>query len=346
MPSLYRPVSFMAAVSLVFAGCGDGDNGDGPDNEAPTAAFTFSCNALTCSFTDVSTDPDGNDDITAWEWDFGGDGTSDQPSPFHTFTTAGNREVTLIITDTHGATSSQTQAVTVSRAPTAEFISNCNALTCNFTDMSTDPDGNDDITAWGWDFGDPASPDNTSGEQNPTHSYTYTELTEVTVTLTVTDATGNQATTTQTFEVLPAANLECEDGLPNCELFLEDNASVVATLTSRDCELSGYTFKVFMTPPGGTPVTETLFTDGCDVPVGTEFDLQSNAIFEAGTVITAQLISGGHNLEPPPTFRVRALSAYPEWVLEFDDGAIGPETDPNEPDFNDLVITITATPQP
>src|SRR3989454_11892107 len=35
-------------------------------NQAPTAAFTASCPALTCSFTDQSSDPDGS--ITTWQW--------------------------------------------------------------------------------------------------------------------------------------------------------------------------------------------------------------------------------------------------------------------------------------
>ena len=55
-------------------------------------------------------------------------------------------------------------------------------------------------------------------------------------------------------------------------------------------------------------------------------------------------MSGGGTLALPPALRLQDGSAYPSWTLEFDDGAIGPDVDPNEPDFNDLVITIVAHP--
>ena len=40
--------------------------------------------------------------ITAWEWDFGDGGTSDQPNPVHEYTMAGMYDVTLIVTDANG----------------------------------------------------------------------------------------------------------------------------------------------------------------------------------------------------------------------------------------------------
>ena len=55
--------------------------------------------------------------------------------------------------------------------------------TIQFTDTSTDEDGN--ITAWDWDFGDGT----TSTEQNPTHA--YDSLGTFIVTLEVTDNDGN-----------------------------------------------------------------------------------------------------------------------------------------------------------
>jgi PKD repeat protein len=344
----------MAALSLVVAGCGDDDGNDGgPDNQEPVAAFTFTCTDLTCQFTDGSTDPDGNDDITTWEWDFGGDGESDEQSPSHTFSAPNVYEVTLTVTDASGATSTtEPQRVTVpstgNQAPAASFDVECAALECTFTDTSTDPDGATDITGWEWNFGDPNDPDAGSTEQSPTYTYSFTDITEVTVTLTVTDAGGATSTAEETFTVTPAADLQCEDGTPNCELPIEEDAIVTWTVTSSECELSGNTFKVTITPPTGTPVEETLFTDGCNEPVDVPHQFQNGAIIVAGTVITAQLISGGQELEIPPALRLDAtINTYPTWELEFDDGAraFDPVTDPDEPDFDDLVITITADPQ-
>jgi PKD repeat protein len=332
----------MAALSLVVAACGDDDNGGGPDNQDPVASYTFECELLVCTFTDTSQDPDGNADITARHWDFGGDGESDEQNPTHTFSAASTYQVVLTVTDAAGATSTQEQAVTVSttpgnQPPVAAFTFECSALECTFTDASTDADGT--IASYLWDFGD----GETSIEASPTH--TYAAAGEVTVNLTVTDDAGDTGETSQTFDVSNPSGLECADGTPDCELTIEADAKVTVTLESSDCELSGNTFKVVITPPGEAPVEETLFTDGCNTPDGTSFQLQSDAVIVAGTVITAQLISGGSDLQIPPALRLTPTSAYPNWTLEFDDGAIGPETDPAEPDFNDLIITIVATPQ-
>ena len=343
----------MAALSLVVAACGDDDdNGGGPDNESPTANFEPpTCAQLSCQFTDASTDSDGEIDSRSWEFESGTPETSTEPNPAVVFSAAGTYTVTLTVTDNEGASDDFEREVTVTgapgnAAPTAAFTVDCASLECTFTDASTDTDGT--IASYAWDFGDPTSADNTSTEQSPTHTYSFTELTEVTVTLTVTDDDGAETTTTQTFDVSPVAGLECSDGTPNCELPIEADAIVVATLTGSDCELSGNTFAVTITPPGGTPIEETLFTDGCNEAVGTEYQLQSGAVFVAGTIITARLISGGQELELPPALRLdETINTYPVWELEFDDGAraFDPVTDPDEPDFDDLIITITATPQ-
>lgn len=340
MRSFHRNLCFMAALTLVGAACGGDDDGTDPTNQDPVAAFTFDCELLACTFTDGSTDPDGNDDIESWSWDFGGDGDSDEQSPAHTFSAAGTYQVTLTVTDAAGATNtSAAQAVTVSTTPvnappTAAFTVECSSLECTFADASTDTDGT--IASYAWNFGEPASPDNTSTEASPTHTYTFTELTEVTVTLTVTDDDGDTGETTETFTVSPAAGLTC-DGVA-CSLELDSDATVTVTLTSSDCEAVGNTFVIL------TPVLDTLFTDGCNTPEpGTPdatFELDNGAVFTAGTEITAEVISGLPDQDNPPT--VRVIGVFPEWELQFDDGRGGV----GEPDFNDLVITVTATVTP
>jgi len=68
-------------------------------------------------------------------------------------------------------------------APIAGFNYSINNLAVEFTDASTDVNG--DISSWDWSFGDGS----TSIEQNPSHTYAATGNYDVT--LTVTDAEGN-----------------------------------------------------------------------------------------------------------------------------------------------------------
>src|SRR5207253_408138 len=74
-------------------------------NQPPSAAFTFSCPTLACSFSDQSSDPDGS--VTSWQWTFG-DGTtgSTAQNPSHTYSAAGSYTVTLTVKDNQNASSS------------------------------------------------------------------------------------------------------------------------------------------------------------------------------------------------------------------------------------------------
>jgi hypothetical protein len=122
----------------------------------------------------------------------------------------------------------------------------------------------------------------------------------------------------------------------DCVLTLEDDAVVTVTLESRECTARNNTFRITQ------PAEEVLITDGCYAPaVGTSWALNNGEAYVAGTELNAEVISGSLKLETDPALRV--VGAYPEWTLEFDDGE---DATPPEPDFNDLVITITATPVP
>ena len=86
------------------------------------------------------------------------------------------------------------------QVPHADFNSHCDGLTCQFTDASSDPDGQ--VTGWSWSFGD-GTP--SSSERNPVHAYagsgTYT------VTLTATDNGGaTDAASAQVKVTAPHAN--------------------------------------------------------------------------------------------------------------------------------------------
>jgi PKD repeat protein len=313
------------------AGCGDsnGPNPD-PDNTPPTADFTWACTDLACTFTNLSSDADGT--VTASAWDFGDDERSQNPNPSHTYPAGDDFQVTLTVTDDDGEEGTVTKTVAVTEpapgGPVAAFSVTCFSLDCTFVDQSVDSDGGT-IQSWSWEFGD----GQVSTEQNPpVHRYDVTELTQFTAKLTVTDDDGLSSTKTASFTVAPSASLTC-NGVA-CVLTLEDDAVVTVTLESRECTARNNTFRITQ------PAEEVLITDGCYEPaVGTTWALNNGEAYSAGTDLNAEVISGSLKLETDPALRV--VGAYPEWTLEFDDGE---DATPPEPDFNDLILTITATP--
>jgi PKD repeat protein len=97
------------AVTLVGAGlvtaCKDHQKPD--ENVGPSADFSFKCSALRCDFQDESTDDEG---VVSWSWNFGSAGST-QRNPFYLYSSAGNYDVTLNVTDSEGMTSSKTRTV-------------------------------------------------------------------------------------------------------------------------------------------------------------------------------------------------------------------------------------------
>ena len=81
-------------------------------------------------------------------------------------------------------------AFTVGSPPEASFAASCFERSCDFSDTSSDVDG--DIVSWSWDFGDRT----TSSERNPGR-HTYARTSDYVVTLTVTDSAGLSSTTQQ-----------------------------------------------------------------------------------------------------------------------------------------------------
>ncbi|MDM7919682.1 MAG: PGF-pre-PGF domain-containing protein, partial [Methanosarcina sp.] len=154
----------------------------------PVADFSSSITSgnapLEVLFTDKSTGTP-----TSWNWDFG-DGTNSQDqNPIHTYTSAGNYNVTLKVNNANGETS-KTDTITVlqnSEAPVADFGTNATQgsapLAIQFTDLSQK------AVSWNWDFGDSSS----STDQNPAH--VYENPGDYTVNLTVSNENGTASKT-------------------------------------------------------------------------------------------------------------------------------------------------------
>ena len=88
-------------------------------NRRPIAEFTFSPSDPSIqdevNITDASSDPDGT--VTSWLWDFGDGNTSELQTPTHKFTTEGDYNVTLTVTDDENATDTFTMTVPVTKPP-------------------------------------------------------------------------------------------------------------------------------------------------------------------------------------------------------------------------------------
>jgi len=91
-----------------------------PPNVVPTAAFDAACADLTCTFTNRSTDTDGN--LVSHTWTFGSAGGSAEVSPSFRFPAPGTYQVTLVVTDNEGATATVTAAVEVRAIIHAAFV--------------------------------------------------------------------------------------------------------------------------------------------------------------------------------------------------------------------------------
>jgi PKD repeat protein len=117
-----------------------------------------------------------------------------------TFTGTGERAVTATYSGDDFFASSTSVTVTqqvnepANNPPTASFThADCvSGSPCQFTDTSTDPEGN--INKWEWDFGDFSEP---SPDQNPQHTFIVGAGFTYHVTLTVTDSQGASNSTSQ-----------------------------------------------------------------------------------------------------------------------------------------------------
>ena len=164
----------------------------------PTPNFsaddTQGCFPLPVNFTDLSIP--GSSPIISWIWDFGDGTVSTDQSPAHTYSNAGNYNVTLLLTDANGCFTQLTfnNYINVSGGfPTVGFsatpLFSCDVpQSVSFTNTSS---GSGSLS-YAWNFGDAG----TSTATNPNHTYTAGGV--YTVSLTATDPIGCSATSTQT----------------------------------------------------------------------------------------------------------------------------------------------------
>ncbi len=183
--------------TLLAAGCGAStDNGQSatPTDETPVvnaaASVTSGVAPLTVQFTGVAAGGDGS---LSYEWDFGDGDTSAEQSPSHVFANNGIFTAAFTATDADGDFATATVTISVGSpsipavTATADQTSGLAPLAVAFT--ATVVGGDAPVTV-SWNFGD----GETAAEVSPSHSYTTPGSYGATVT--VTDATGDQASAT------------------------------------------------------------------------------------------------------------------------------------------------------
>lgn len=130
-------------------------------------------------------------DVT-YIWDFGDQTTSSGPVVNHAFQSSGNYTVTVRVTDAIGQKSTASTQVTVlPPPPQATFtysVGYYGYVAFDASNSTADPGTS--IAYYDWNFGDGLT-DHTSSSQD---SHSYSSYGTYTVTLTVTDATGQQST--------------------------------------------------------------------------------------------------------------------------------------------------------
>jgi PKD repeat protein len=218
-------------------------------------------------------------------------------------------------------------------APHADFTYTTDGLSVDFTDQSTDPDGN--VVSWSWNFGD----GNTSTQQNPSHTYasdgTYT------VSLTVTDNGGLSDSTTQDVTVSsggggntpPTANFTfTTDGLT--VLFSDQSSDSDGTIIGLDWDFGdggtstalnvGHTFPA----AGSYSVTLTVIdSDGAEDSISKDVTISSeNSVPEAEftSSVNEQVVNfTDESRDPDPD------GTFVSWSWDFGDGNTSTQQNPS-----------------
>ncbi len=165
----------------------------------PVANFS---NTILCSDSLVTFDGTlsqvTGDTISSWTWDFAGLGNAFGDSVYFSFPDSGNFNVTLIVTTIHGCQDTTDQQLNIIQSPEFDFSFNDACFgqpsTFNYLPLITPPPN----AILNWAFGDSSG----SVILNPTHTYSYIDVFDVTLRVEH-NATGCASYVTKQLEIKP-----------------------------------------------------------------------------------------------------------------------------------------------
>ncbi|MEM7108542.1 MAG: PKD domain-containing protein, partial [Bacteroidota bacterium] len=206
--------------------------------EGPVPFFTVdnSCLGTLLEFDNTSTGQ-----IDTYLWDFDNGFTSSLINPSFEYSAPGSYNVSLTVENAVGCITTFENTLEVFALPEVQFNNDlsCEQNITQFNDLSTVQGAN--IQQWQWDFGDPDSGDNTSSDQDPTHTFSRSGAFEVK--LVTTSVFGCRDSLTQIVNVLasPRADFTFEGACIGEPVQFQDTSIPVEgqSITTYEWDIDG-----------------------------------------------------------------------------------------------------------
>ena len=310
-----------------------------------TATPLTGCFPLPVCFTDQSTAGSGT--VTNWLWDFGDGNNSTSQNPCHTYTAAGNYNVSLRVTNSNGCFKTKTSAsfVNISTGVKAAFT-NSSPTGCSFPETITfqNQSTGTGLLTYQWTFGDGPT---VSTATSPSH--TYVNAGTYTVQLIVTNSTGCKDTVTHVNSVIIGtvlADFTTPSTICVGAPFLITNTSLPSPIGASWTFDDGTTSnsinptKVFTTPGNHTIKLVSNFGACLDSIVRT-----INVLPKPFTAFTGNILAA---CKPPLTVQFsNTTTGAVSYEWHFGDGATSNQQNPsytytNAGFFTDTLITTNA----
>lgn len=275
---------------------------DGPPN---------SCSGTPTQFINQSSTPDA-EIITSWLWDFGDGSAADSKDQGHTFSVAGQYNVSLTATTAAGCASTIAHQIEIHQSPSSDFSFSpaCDDLPVLFA-----PPADNSIVDWYWEIG-------TSYYTSASPTHTFKSPADYPLYLEVTASNGCLSSVRKVIHV-PVPLTPDFSSLKNCvgqEAVLRDITTGADPVVSREWTFdSGESFSgspinfVFQTEQTRTVTMRVTAESGCSYSVSKQIQIVPPPV--AG--FTADPASGAYPLE---VAFINTSSGATDYLWNFNDG--------------------------